>query len=799
MNAATKALPPLLFEPSVGRVPPGIEVMEINEVRRKGRSWAGIDLSRIPRDALIAVVRKAMGDARNAERVVHSLSRMELAVAAVYARHGGSVDGDVIRLDLMARGLLEIVEERGPYHTLKKWKSNPIPALANSWVLISEHTERLGYHSSSYDPNPGPDRGFHRYSLHAEIVRLIKPAGPASWSIPPAKEAPRADTIMGRSAAEVALDLARVLAHVSGHGSVKVRKDGLLTVPGLRALEKAVTLDKGTDSGLPNPHGFYFELLRQMGAVRIQEGEASPDRAAVARLFGQPDAAQAHAWARGWLSTACWFDGYGTLAPHDPENFAPSMRTGRQCLAWMLGGLARAGDRWYDLIAFLEAIFAGLAHASFPMPDRALAWAPGFSVPEPIMPAWDAPRPSGPAEVQKLTELAQARRRALWFNHVGKWYANAVMVTLAALGLVERGRLGAGDSARLAFRLTALGRAVFGAPEVPLPPEPAEHRCLIVQPNFDAIAYLNEADARAAGFLGRIAESGTAHSGPIQTFRLTRTSVYQAEEGGLGHAQIVDFLQRRSQREPPANVLRALADWSGKREGLSLRAGVTLLGFPTTADRDAHLRNHPHDRACGERFAFADHPRHDIPGLLVSDHLLGCRRTWELDEEGRVRASQPMDLVQRARLRQIARPPASTSAATDWRLTADSMRQAAASGLKPGTVLGWLNDHLAGPAPPLMVAAIHAWLRVGGKRPVQMGDAILLRVPDVEPFAAIATSRRLRPFLLGRPGPGWLLVRKERREELAAVLEELGFTVLRELVHDEDSLDDPLLGTGSIA
>ena len=113
------------------------------------------------------------------------------------------------------------------------------------------------------------------------------------------------------------------------------------------------------------------------------------------------------------------------------------------------------------------------------------------------------------------------------------------------------------------------------------------------------------------------------------------------------------------------------------------------------------------------------------------------------------------------------------------------MRQAAAGGLKPGVVHRWLQDHLARPAPPLIAVAIDAWLRVGRGRPLELADALVLHVPDGEQFKAIATSRRLRPFLLGRPGPGWLLVKKEVRRQLAAALEELGFTLNRELTQEE--------------
>ena len=268
--------------------------------------------------------------------------------------------------------------------------------------------------------------------------------------------------------------------------------------------------------------------------------------------------------------------------------------------------------------------------------------------------------------------------------------------------------------------------------------------------------------------------------------------MYEAEESGLGQAQIVEFLRRHCRREPPANVLRSIADWSGKRESLSLRHKVTLLGFPSTIERDDFLEGHPDGTACGERFVFADGPRPPVPGLLVSDHLTGGRRTLELDEEGRIHATGPLDIVQESRLLRIARPP--LSASIGWQLTADSMRQAAAGGLKPGVVHRWLKDHLAHPAPPLMASAIDAWLRVGRGRPMELADAVLLHIPDGEQFRAIATSPRLRPFLLARPGPGWLVVKKEDRKALSALLESLGFTVIRELTHDDFPADGKAVG-----
>jgi hypothetical protein len=72
---------------------------------------------------------------------------------------------------------------------------------------------------------------------------------------------------------------------------------------------------------------------------------------------------------------------------------------------------------------------------------------------------------------------------------------------------------------------------------------------------------------------------------------------------------------------------------------------------------------------------------------------------------------------------------------------------------------------------------------------VELADAVLLHVPDRAQYEAFTRSRRLRPFLHSSPGLGWLIVKKEARKELAATLEELGFTVKRELSQGEMSED----------
>jgi Helicase conserved C-terminal domain len=756
MKESTVDAPHILYYPTTRSLVSDLDRLNQHELRKKARPWVD-GANKLSKDALLAAVRKAMEDAAVAARVLRSLDREEVAVASVYRRYGGSVNGEVIRLELMARGVLQIIENRVSDHsTSKQWKRDLIRSLANEWVLLAER-DHLAY-IYSYDYGQGADKSFDRYSLHAGIAQQVEPAGPPPWSVTPSKSIPQ--TITRRSQAEVALNLSRVFNYIVGRGSVKLRKDGSLGAPAVQAMEKAVPLGNSPDFQLPDPHGFYCELLRCTGVLRIEGDKIVPDLGAATRQFSKPGFRQVNSWVRGWLSARHWFDGSGIAANKDSLE---SLTTGRQVLAWALGCLARAGDHWFELEAFLVALYALQGHSSFRLPYHKLVWDPNLAAAQ---------------DKEKL--IGDARARAWWLSKEGVWYANALMITLVTLGVVERSRLGSGESGSHGFRLTSLGRAVFGAPEIAPPPEVIEHRCLVIQPNFDVVAYLDQADAQTAGLLGRLAESDSVHSGPIQTFRLTQTSVYLAQESGLSYAQIVDFLHRHSQREAPANVMRSLADWAGKRESLSLRSGVTVLGFPSTADRDAYLEDHP-GSACGERFVLAaasGQARPESPQFIESDHLLARRHTLELDEHGRIGTDQALDVVQFARLRRIALPTTS-----GWQLTGHSVRQAAAGGLKPALIQQWLNDHLVKPPPPLITLAIDSW--AGKSRSLELADAILLHVADDQQFQAIAKSQRFRPFLLGCPGPHWLVVSRESRKELVALLNELGFSLSRELTHQK--------------
>jgi hypothetical protein len=111
---------------------------------------------------------------------------------------------------------------------------------------------------------------------------------------------------------------------------------------------------------------------------------------------------------------------------------------------------------------------------------------------------------------------------------------------------------------------------VFGAPEVRIEKTVDSGKCLTLQPSYEILLYLDAADGSAVTTLGRIALRESA-TGIVQSFKLTRGSVYAALEAGMTPAEIESFLATRSRNGVPANVSQSLAEWSRKRDALVIR------------------------------------------------------------------------------------------------------------------------------------------------------------------------------------------------------------------------------------
>lgn len=510
MAATPATLPPLLSQPNGTRLPSAADLqhMRLTELRQLTRTWTDLVTAKMSADECSAALLPALKDDTAAGRVLAALSVDNREIVSVYRRYGGTVDGALLRVDLLVRGLVQKENSGSRNYPYNRWKRNPLPFLTQRLVLLPPRPGPnypgylSGYHFGYGQETEQP---FPTYTLHTGIARHAEAAGPPPWQVPSLTGTPH--SLGQRSAVEVVLALSGVFSALAARGALALNKSGDLSAPAQRSLVKTVPLPEDPEYPLPDPQGLYFELLRDLGLV-VQEGEkARPDPAAATRFFAEPTSRQAHRLARAWVNTARWADGFGMIRP-DIGYSEGSMPGTRRLLAWALGCLARQGEEWFAVAELVTALFE-LCGTTAKYPSR------GEFV-------WE---PHGPLDRRPEGDARLNWQRSRWFSDTATGLANALLITLPALGLAERGRAGRAQAADC-FRLTPLGRAVFGAPEVAPPAEEAEQPFLVVQPNFDVVAYLDSVSARSAGLLGRITEAGPQAAGPVQTFRLTRDSIY---------------------------------------------------------------------------------------------------------------------------------------------------------------------------------------------------------------------------------------------------------------------------------
>jgi len=313
--------------------------------------------------------------------------------------------------------------------------------------------------------------------------------------------------------------------------------------------------------------------------------------------------------------------------------------------------------------------------------------------------------------------------------------------------------------------LTEIGKAVFGAPEVELKKAAGAGPCLTVQPNHEILLYLDGADGEVVTTLGRIASRESA-AGLVQTFKLTRESVYAALEGGLTATAIESFLSSRSRSGLPANVSHSLAEWSRKREALVVRSAVAVgAGLP---EGQCVL----HGRSAGSRFVVASQTaaKRRAKELYVPAESGTASRDWKVDEQGLVSPPGPMSLVGKARLRRFA-----SFTEGRWQITSESVRAARDLGISADQILDWLGAHSSHEVPPILATAIRNW--AGRRGGAFLGEVVLLQVHDPKAFDALRRSERLRPFVKGTLAPGCFVVAAEARKEAARLLRDLGFAL----------------------
>jgi hypothetical protein len=727
----------------------GLDRYRSDELKHAARFWVGKEAGSYNKDKCVAALTRVMNSDGSAQRVCAALSEKEQQVLAIFVRYGPTVPGGLLTAEMYARGLaekpLKDQDRRLYYRSYREQRQNDlVRGLCEKLVLIGNADD---WYYSSFD------RHYPRLTLHPSLVKAVAPADPLPWSASTVCD--KVVETFSRSSAEVALDLWRVAAALRRMGIWPTVQGDSPSKATRARLRKEVGLRRAEQDFLspPDPESLYYELLHSM---RLMDFSAKPSwirREALERHLQQPPAAQAWHVVRAWLHMALWQDGIGVVPDRDndynPVRIEPSrLHHARELLAWALAGVAHAPDEWLDLETFLRDLWKATREASIDFYWGSYTWNPDFEM----------------ARKREQYPAGENRTLAFWFADEAVWAANAIIVTLVTLGLVERGQT-AGKNCRPCFRLTELGRAVFGAPEIEAAHRQGDARFLMVQPNLEVVAYLDSADARQICTLARFAADASQVGGPVQIFALRRESVYMALESGMTLEEVRTYLTEHGKNQLPANVERTLSEWAGRRESLVLRTNVVLALGPNesgtrgrTLSPGAFLLPSVSVKKTAQEFA----------GWTVLDHEGKSERTWTADELGSL-TSIGGHSISRLRLARIA-----DLAETGWRITQQSIERASMSGLTADHILGWLGEHLTADIPALLEMAVRNWT---GQQGVRLGQAQLLRVAQKQAREAILHSATFRPLLAGHIPPEWFVIRDDHLSEVRRLLERLGFTI----------------------
>ncbi|HEX6292876.1 MAG TPA: helicase-associated domain-containing protein [Herpetosiphonaceae bacterium] len=304
---------------------------------------------------------------------------------------------------------------------------------------------------------------------------------------------------------------------------------------------------------------------------------------------------------------------------------------------------------------------------------------------------------------------------------------------------------------------------------------------LIVQPSYQVLV-LPPLDELTLQRLGEIAE--TVRVAEVAEFKLTQAALFEAVQRGTTVAEVIAFLEQRSEQPLPQNIRYTLGSWARVFEQVRIyddtalvEGSAELLDRLQTAPTLAPLviRRLSPERlllrqatAVEQALAALD----ELPLVLRYD-APPSRAQFSVAADGTLTPTTA-DLLLPSRLRRVAEPLADGR----FRLTPDRVRSAVAAAPDGLTgVLKWLRSN-GDELPSDLLARLRIWALP--KDAVALEQPLLLRLPP-ELLADLRAIPELAPLLTNeyRPDSSVVHVMPRDRERLLAVLSTLDIVVPR--------------------
>ncbi len=362
-----------------------------------------------------------------------------------------------------------------------------------------------------------------------------------------------------------------------------------------------------------------------------------------------------------------------------------------------------------------------------------------------------------------------------WDSREGRAIRDSLSGALHWLGIVELSGTPGKDQA---FHLSADGRVLLAAfsdtPRetailAPLTEQPGSGR-VVVQPNFQILAVGAVPDATLFA-LSELAELVRVEQ--AVEFKLTRESVYSAQQAGWTPLAILDLLRGATGGALAQNVERSILDWAAQHERIVVRRNATLLAARDAALLDRLAADPALASLLGERLLptlalvrpqdlGSDLTLAQLDSQLVAAGELPARSdliadapvpSFQFDDAGGVTWRGPLpDLRLLGLLASVTRPDPNGAPTLDERTTRST---AAVRRWKPADVTGLLAALAAwhaGPLPPAVTRQIKIWTGFQGRAILR--TVTILEVERPELLADLQADPVLAPLIHPLPVAG---------------------------------------------
>lgn len=748
-------------------------------LKKMARVWAGKDAAKLNREGAVQLLKRSLRDPKAIRQLAENLTAAERdGLMLMKLRERPVVYTEELSLELALLHPLPIGRHFGYYSDNKV-----------HYQRLNEMIERgLLMRCDGGKGGIGDSYSYHAceaVGIVADCFDLIEITPPPALPIKPVTDVAAPVT---RSLGELMLQLAafeQAFAHLE---AVQLTAKGLYANPSLNKLYKLLGWNRQSAEQIEDGNApvqlpsaeFYLGLFIAADLLKVnyvtREVVANPLQD-IRAFLEEPADLQAQLWARAYCSLRRWAE----YVPRrvffydDDNSIGQTKYNGlRAALALALGMLPDPAA-WYSVNDLSEAMRLRIGK------HFALGYLTTYSAP------WKA------TPEQEVTARAkhEAETLASWQGSEQVWIGRALTGPLFHLGLVELARAPKDKPGELTlFRLTETGRAALHAvfrPTAGKPSHtrPAEQPCWIVQPNFEAIVYLDQATPRQIGFIERIGVRQKSDAA-IATYRLTRESIYSALEDGVDAKQLLQKLESGSQHPLPPGVERTLSDWAARRDRLTVRFNASVIEFKDAAERDAAIKaGKVKGAVIGERFILTEEKEPTFRRVLPLGGIVSYEpqppRSLTVKDDGTVLILPgKRDLLIAGELSAYAE---TGDTASLWRITQKSVLAARDRGWTADDIINRISQRSMLIPPPFLQYAIKGWC--GNKTtpgPTALGTPPLLQTSTAEVAEAICKCSFLRPHLLARIGACSVLVKPESVKALGKLLSEYGFAVGKEVL-----------------